>query len=762
MGEVARRSRMFLLWLVVGAGSFHAHAFVVENIEVEGLKRISIGTVYNYLSIQIGDDLGAGDTADAIRALYKTGFFQDIQIKRNDNTLVVVVAERPSIDRIEFKGNKELTTKLLTKSLAQIGFSKGQTFNRSIFEQVNRELRNAYLIAGRYGVEINSTVAPLERNRVAVIFSIAEGAVAKIRHINIVGNDTYDDNELLDEFEMNTTGWLSWFNKNDRYSKQKLTADTEKLRSFYLDRGFINFNIESAQVSITPDRQNVYITLNITEGKRYRVRDIKLQGDLIVNEEELFERITVVHGEYFSRLHVAETISKVNERLGDEGYGFANVRAEPIIDDDSDQVDVVFYIDPGNRVYIRRINFTGNNRTQDQVLRREMRQLESTWFSTRSIKRSNERLQRLGFFSNVKINTPSVPGTDDQVDIEVHVVESNSGNLSLGASYSAEQGIALKGDISQDNILGTGNRVVASYSSTDTARNIDLSLIDPYWTHSGISRNLIFRWHTTDATASNTSSYDRIQRGGSIKFGIPVTEYKKLDFGADLDHTNIVTGTNVSSEVEALTDKTQGGFTTLKLSSGWSTDTRDSLLLPSMGAYTRLYGNVSVSDIGLSYYKIGLKYQQFSPLPFNFIFTSNSEFEYGNGFGSTKELPLFENFFVGGIRTVRGFKANTLGPRDSLDKALGGNLKLINSAQVIVPLSKKKGLERVRLTAFLDSGNVYGSNEDFDLSELRISAGIAGTWIAPIGPLSMSYAIPLVKKPNDSIQKFQLIIGLSY
>ncbi len=744
--------------------SCQARAFVVEDIEVRGLKRIAAGTAYNYLPIRIGADLQPGDASDAIRSLYKTGFFQDIQIKHNGSTLIVELVENPLIDRIEFKGNKELSTEQLTAALSQIGFDKGQAFNRALFERVNRELRAAYFVAGKYGAEINSSYTPLERNRIAVIFSIAEGEVAKIDSINIVGNERYADKALLEEFELRISGWLSWFKKDDRYSNPKLTADIEKLRSFYLDKGFIKFNVESVQVSITPDKQKVYITINVSEGKRYRVRDIKLQGDLVIDDKaELFERISVVHGGYFSRLDVTETIVGLKQRLSDASYAFASVRAEPIFIEDSDEVDVVFHITPGKRVYVRRINFSGNTSTRDEVLRREMRQLESNWYSAKAIRRSEQRLRRLGFFRTVKITTPTVPGVDNQLDVNVDVVESSSGNLTLGASYSGEDGVAFNTNISQDNFFGSGNKVVLTYARTASKQDIDFNFVDPYWTHSGISRDFRFLWHTTQAGAAAASDdYDRIERGIEISLGIPVTEYNRINAGVELVNTNILTGTDVSSEVSSLLSQTGNSFTALTFNSSWAFDNRDSRLLPTQGVRASLYGRMTLSGIGLSYYKAGARYRQYRPLPGNLIFTSNHEIDYGDGFGSTADLPVFSNFFLGGIRTVRGFKPNSIGPLNSAGNPLGGNLKLVNSAQVILPLSKKKGLERVRLTAFIDSGTVYGSHEDFDLGKIRVSAGVAATWLAPIGPLSISYGIPLVKKSGDSIQRFQLLIGLSY
>ena len=744
--------------------SSQVHAFVIEKIDVRGLKRIEVGTLYNYLPIRIGDDLQPGDSADAIRALYKTGFFQDIQLRRNEATLIVDLVENPVIDRIEFKGNKELSTEDLIAALSHIDFVEGKAFKRSLFEQVNRELRAAYFVTGKYGVKINSSYTPLERNRIAVNFSIAEGEVAKIDNINIVGNQYYDDATLLDTFELKLSHWLSWFRKDDRYSNPKLTSDIEKLRSFYLDRGFMKFDVDSVQISITPDKQKVYITINIDEGQRYRVREIKLQGELIIdNKKELFESVSVVHGKYFSRLDVTETIIAIKRHLSYSSYAFARVRAEPVFIEDRNEVDIVFYITPGKKAYVRRITFTGNTFTRDEVLRQEMRQLEANWYSAKAIRLSKQRLQRLGFFSSVKITTPKVPGTDNQIDVNVEVEEASSGNITVGASYSGEDGVAFRGNISQDNFLGYGHKVVLSYAKTGSKQNVNFNFSDPYWTHSGISYDASFLWHTTDVNeAAASDDYDRIERGVKLDLGIPVTENNRIHAGVDLINTNIIKGNLVSDEVEKELEQSGDNFTYLTLTSRWTLNTLDSRLLPSKGIRTRVYGQASLSSAGRSYYKIGAKYRQYKSLPYNLIFTSNHEIDYGDGLGGTEDLPVFANFFLGGIRTVRGFKPNSIGPRNTAGNPLGGNLKVINSMQIIFPLTKKKGLERVRLTAFIDTGNVYGTIENFALEDLRLSAGVAATWLAPIGPLSISYGVPLLKKPEDDIQRFQLLIGLSY
>ena len=751
----------FLLCAVVRVAAA-ADAFVVEDIRLEGLQRITAGTVFNYLPIKVGDVVDGTRTAGAVRALFRTGFFRDVRLERDGETLVVSMIERPSIDSIEFTGNDDLETEDLLSALERMGFAEGRVFNRSIFDQVKQELHRTYFAAGKYGAQVTGTVTPLERNRVAVEFRISEGVVAKIRQINIVGNTAFDDDDLLDGFELDTTGFFSFISRSDRYSKPKLAADLETLRSFYLDKGFVNFNVDSTQVSITPDKKDVYITINITEGSRYLVRDVYLQGALIVAEEELFDLVTIVQGDVFSRKHVTETARRIGSRLGNEGYAFANVNAVPEIDDAGKEVDLTFFVDPGNRVYVRRINFKGNTKTRDEVLRREMRQMESGWMSTEAIERSRTRLNRLGFFESVDVETPAVPGASDQVDVDLTVVERPTGNLLLGAGYSDSQGTVFDVSVTEENVLGTGNLLRVSFDTSKVSRDVSLSWLNPYWTVDGVSRGIDVYNRRTDASEANLADYDLDQIGAGVTFGIPVSEFTRVNAGLDVEQTDFIASTSASTQVRDFEREHGGRFVTLLATAAWAKDDRDSRFLPTRGSLTRLSGEMAVPGSDLTYYKLFARHQRFVPLSREFVFVLEGEVGYGDGFGGTTELPLIENFFAGGLRSVRGFKANTLGPRDSLGEPLGGNLKTVGTAEVILPLPFTKDSRTFRITGFFDMGNVYGPKEDFDFDTLRYSTGIAAVWVTPVGPLTMSIAKPVKTLRDDETQGLQITFGTSF
>ena len=751
----------FLLLALIRA-SAAADAFVVKDIRLEGLQRITAGTVFNYLPIKVGDSVDETRTAGALRALFVTGFFRDVRLERDGDTLVVHVVERPSIGSIEFSGNDGLKTEDLLASLEQIGFAQGRVFNRSIFDQVKQELHRTYFAAGKYGARVTGTVAPLERNRVAVRFEISEGVVARIRQINIVGNTAFDDDELLDDFELETTGFFSFITRSDRYSKPKLAADLETLRTFYLDSGFINFTIDSTQVTITPDKQGVYVTVNITEGGRYVVNDVYLQGALIVPEEELFDLVTVVQGGEFSRKDVTETARRLGDRLGVDGYPFVNVNAVPEIDDAEKKVDLTFFIDPGQRVYVRRINFRGNVKTRDDVLRREMRQMESGWISTGAVERSRVRLNRLGFFESVDVETTPVPGVSDQVDVDFTVVEMPSGNLLLGAGYSNAQGAVVDIAVTEENFLGAGNRLGVSLNNSKVSRDISVSWLNPYWTMDGVSRGFDVYNRRTDARDANLADYDLDQIGAGTTFGIPTSEFTSINVGFNAELTDFTAGESASDEVIAFEEENDGRFLALLATAAWAKDRRDSRFLPTRGSLTRLSGEIAVPGSELRYYKMFARHQRLFPLASNFVLLLEGEVGYGAGYGGTSELPLTENFFAGGLRSVRGFEANTLGPRDSRGEPLGGNLKVVGTAELILPLPFAMESNAFRLTAFLDTGEVYGSSEGFELGSLRYSTGIGAVWLSPVGPLTISFAYPLRTEPDDETQRFQFTFGTSF
>jgi outer membrane protein insertion porin family len=756
------RTFLFIFAVCFVSTATAVEPFVVKDIRLEGLQRISAGTVFNYLPIKVGDRVDSQRTGEALRALYKTGFFRDVRLEREEDSLIVFLRERPSIASIEFSGNKELSTEDLLESLEQAGFAQGRVFNRSTFDQVEQELRRTYFAVGKYGVKIESTVTPLERNRVGISFDISEGAVATIKQINVVGNSVYDDDDLIDLLTLETTGFWSWITSSDQYSKQKLSADLETLRSFYLDNGYINFNIDSTQVSITPDKKDVYVTINITEGNQFTVSEIRMAGDILVPKEELFGLVAIRDGDIFSRQKITETSANISDWLGNEGYAFANVNAVPEIDDEKKQVTLTFFLDPGKRVYVRRINFKGNSNTEDEVLRREMRQLEGGWISTGAIERSKERLERLGFFDDVNVETPAVPGTTDQVDLNISVTEKSTGSLAIGAGFSQVAGITINIGLTQENFLGTGNRVSAVFNTSSINRTFALGWRDPYITEDGVSLSADVYLRKTNAGNANLADYDLDELGFRVGTGIPISEFNTVDLAFTPQRTKFTPGTNPSDEVQAFADETDGEYVTYTFTAGWSNDSRDSFLLPSKGSLTSIVADVATPGGDLSYYKLRFRYQQLIDLTRLFALRFDTSIGYGDGYGDTGTLPLTENYFAGGIRSVRAYEANTLGPRDSLGQPIGGDRKLTGTLELILPLPFIRDSKAFRLTTFVDAGNVFGPGQGFDLGELRASAGISGIWLSPFGPLTISLGWPFNDQPGDDIQNFQFTLGTAF
>ena len=754
--------RALCIALVCLCGSVSAADFVVEDIRLEGLRRISAGTVFNYLPVKVGDIADESTAGNAIRKLFETGFFKDVKVERDGSVLVVQVEERPAVASITFNGNDILESDELKESLKRIGFNEGDVFNRSTYDRVEQELRRTYFAQGRYAVKIKSTVTPLERNRVGVNFDVSEGRAAAISKINIVGNTVFDDDDLIDEFELTTSGWTTWISRSDQYSKERLSADIETLRSYYLDRGYINFNVDSTQVSLTPDKQDVYITINVTEGERFRVSEVELAGDLKIPEDELVKLVALREGDIFSRKRVSETTRALVGRLGQDGYAFANVNSAPDIDNAAKKVKLTFFIDPGKRVYVRRIAFKGNSRTRDEVLRREMRQIEGAWIDTSKVERSKTRLQRLGYFTEVNVATPAVAGTQDQVDLDITVEEQPSGNFLAGVGFSQSQGLVLNSELSQDNFFGTGNRVSFSFNNSDVNRSYGIGFLNPYWSDDGVSLGFDASYRESDAEDANLSSYTIDELQGGMTFGVPVNEFDFLNLGVNTKRTKFKPGGNASTEVLQFRNREGDEFTTLSLTATYAHDTRNRRVLPDSGSVTRLSGEVAVPGGDLTFYKTTLFHQQYIPLFTDYTLVLEGELGYGEGYGDTDDLPLYENFLAGGIRSVRGFEANTLGPRDSRNDPFGGNLKIVGSAEVILPIPFLENVKSVRLTSFLDGGTVFGDNQDFDTGDFRFSAGLGAIWLSPFGAMTLSYAVPLKTKSADETEPFQFTFGTSF
>ena len=762
MARLTQRFRRFLLLplLLLSAGA-SAEPFVIEDIRVEGLQRISAGTVFNYLPVRIGDTVDSYRSPEIIRALFRTGFFQDVRLERDGGLLIVSVRERPAIAKIDISGNKSLETELLLTALKDIGLAEGRVLNRSVLDKIEQELRRQYFSQGKYAVQLKSAVTPLERNRVAVKIDIVEGETATIKRINITGNRAFDDDELLDEFELSTGGWLSWITKDDQYSRQKLSGDLETLRSFYLDRGHINFKIESTQVSITPDKEHIYVTVNVSEGDVYRISEIQLAGDLVVPEEELFPFIRLNRDDVFSRKAVIGSSDRISRHLGDQGYAFANVNSIPEIDEENKTVSVTYFVDPGKRVYVRRINMTGNSVTRDEVLRREMRQMEAAWFSASEVRRSRARLQRLGYFEEVNVETPAVPGSTDEVDVNIDVVEKSMGNLTAGLGYSQSQGFIFNANIVQDNFLGTGKRVGFGFNNSKSNTFYQLAYNNPYYTIDGISRGWVLSYRETDFDEVDTARYllDKGQAG--VNFGIPITETDRVRFDFDIFNIKYKVGLDASDEIREFEEQYGDKFLNYMMGLSWRRDSRDSALMPTSGGQQSLGASVSVPGSDLSFYTLEYRNRQYFPIDDTFTFSLAADLAYGDGFGDTDELPPWEKFFAGGTKSVRGFKDYSLGPRDSTDDPLGGSVKLVANAEILFPAPFKLAEKTVRLGLFVDAGNVYDI-DDFDVGEIRYSTGLSLFWLSPFGALGLSYGYPLNDEPDDDIENFQFTFGTAF
>ncbi|MFH0341233.1 MAG: outer membrane protein assembly factor BamA [Chromatiales bacterium] len=763
-GRTLLRWLLALLVIQTALPALGGERFIVKDIRIEGLRRIAPGTVLNYLPVKVGDEFDENRSGEAIRALFKTGFFKDVRIERAGDTLVVVVSERETISTIGISGNSDIKTEDLFNALKQIGFAEGEVFDRSLLDKVEQELRRQYFGQGKYAVQIDSNVKSLGSNRVAVTIHIAEGRAARIKQINIVGNKAYDDDELLKSFKLTTPTLISFFTKSDQYSKQKLGADLEALRSHYLDSGFVNFNIDSTQVSITPDKSDVYVTINVSEGERYEISDVKLAGDLIVPADDLFPLVTTGRGEIFSRKEVTQTSTNISERLGDEGYAFANVNPVPQIDEKSKTVSLTYFVDPGKRVYVRRINFSGNAKTRDEVLRREMRQMEGAWFSTGKVNRSKTRLQKLGYFEEVNVETPAVPDTPDQVDVNYSVVERSSGNLLLGLGYSQTQGLIFNTSVVQDNFLGSGKRVNFAFNNSDVNRIFALGYTNPYFTIDGISQGFDVSYRETDAENANITQFDSKVLSAGVNFGIPISEFNFLNLGFQYENTEINEGDFPAEQVSDFIEQEGDQFDALLISSGFAYDTRNKALLPDRGTYHRVRGQVAVPGGDLQYYKVDYDGRWFYPFTEDYVLALQGQLGYGDGYSETEVLPFFENFYAGGPRTVRGYEENTLGPKDSSGRALGGNFMVVANAELILPVPFLTDVKSVRITAFVDAGNVYGENEDedVDVDTIRLSTGLSGLWVSPFGVLTVSVAYPFNDSDSDDTQPFQFTFGTSF
>lgn len=741
-----------------------ANSFIVKDIRVEGIQRTEAGTVFNYLPIHVGDTVDDETVSRAVKALFATGFYRDVRVEVDQDVLVVIVDERPAIAQVQFAGNKEFASDILLKGLKDVGIAESRTFDRSMLEKAEQEIKRLYLTRSFYAVSIKTTVSPMERNRVAINFEISEGDVARIKDIKIIGAKAFSEGRLLDLMTLETSGWIPFLSE-DKYSKQKLQADIEEIKSWYLDRGYLNFNVDSTQVSITPDKRDVHISIAISEGEQYTISSVKLAGELLVPEDELRKLVTIKGGEIFSRSRVNETTRQISDRLGNDGYAFANVNAVPEINEELHQVALTFFVDPGRRAYVNRINVTGNSRTRDEVVRREMRQVESAWFDRERVDRSKLNIDRTGFFEDVNIETTPVPGTSDQVDLTVNVKEKPTGALTLGVGYSATEKVVLSGSVSQNNLFGTGNALTLNMNTGKVNRNIGASYTNPYWTNDGVSRGFDVYNKRVDPTSLSVGSYKSDSVGGGVRFGVPIGEDDSINFGLSGDRTKIEIFDTSPIQYKNFVEQFGNTNTSVLTTIGWARDKRDSVVYPTTGTYQRVSGEVAVPPGELRYGRLNYQWQRYFALNRTFTLMLNTDLGIAQGYGGNP-VPFYKNYFAGGIGTIRGYKDNTIGPRvldangNPTDDALGGTRRWLGSAELLFPFPGMKDKSRtLRLSGFFDVGEIWGTGDKFKASELRMSVGAALSWSSPVGPLKFSIGVPLKKKEGDQSQRFQFQIG---
>lgn len=745
--------------------SFAYSPFVVKDIRVEGIQRTEAGTVFNYLPIRIGDSVSEATVSQAVKALYATGFYKDVRIDVDNDVLVVIVDERPAISQIAFSGNSEFDAKDLLKGLKEVGISESRTFDRSQLEKAEQEIKRLYLTKSYYAAVVKTTVSPLERNRVAINFEISEGEVARIKNIRIVGAKAFDESRLLKLMSLEESGGLlSWF-RNAKYSKQQLLADIEELRSWYLDRGYLNFSVESTQVSITPDKRDVYVSIAIKEGEMYKIGSVKLAGDLILPEAELRKIVDLKTGEVYSRARVGAVTRKISDRLGNDGYAFANVNAVPEVDEANKTVSLTLFVDPARRAYVNRINVNGNTRTRAEVVRRELLQMENAWFDREAVDKSKIRVDRTGFFEDVAIDTVPVTGAADQVDLNVNVKERSTGTLSVGVGYSETDKVALMGSISQNNLFGSGNSLSLSANTGKVNRQLALSYENPYWTADGVSRAFDAYSKKVDTSSTSVAGYKWDSIGAGVRFGVPIGLDERIFLGLSVDQSKITTFEDSPVQYRDFTDRFGSENTTLLTTLGWSSDKRDSYLYPTSGTYQRFNTEIAVPPGGMRYAKLGYQWQRYFSIDRSRTLALNTEFGWAAGYGG-KPVPFYKNYYAGGIGSIRGFKDNSLGGKvydangiDTGDR-LGGTRKWTGSAEIFFPLPGAKDKDKsVRLSTFLDAGILWGVGQNFSFTDIRYSAGVGLNWMSPIGPLRFAVGVPIKKKPGDETQKFQFTIG---
>ena len=754
-------------WLCAAQAAWALEPFKVQDIRVEGLQRVEAGTVFASMPLRVGDDYNDDKGAAAIRSLFALGLFKDVRLEANGNVLVVVVEERPTIAGVEFVGTKEFDKEALQKAMRDVGLAEGRPFDKALADRAEQELKRQYINRSLYGAEVVTTVTPIERNRVNLTFSVTEGDAAKINDIRIVGNKAFSESTLKKQFDQDTGGWLSWYTKSNRYARSKLNADLETLRSYYLQRGYLDFRIDSTQVAISPDKQKISLVVNIHEGEKFVVSGVELEGNYLGRDDEFKSLVKIRPGQAYNADLVAETTKAFSDHFSNFGFAFARVEAVPEVDRENNRVAFVLRAEPSRRAYVRRIQVTGNDRTRDEVIRREFRQFESSWYDGDKIKLSRDRVDRLGYFTEVDVDTQEIPGSPDQVDLVVHVKEKPTGAVTLGAGFSSAEKVSLSFGIKQENAFGSGNYLGLDVNTSKFNRTLVVSTTDPYFTQDGISRTVDAYYRTSrpysgDVYVGNDlvkseDLYKIVSKGASVRFGVPFSEIDTVYFGAGVEQTRIDQGVYMPVQYKEYAGKNTTG---IPLTLGWGRDSRDSALAPNSGRYQRF--NAEWSPAGdMKYVKANYQFQQYLPITKAVTFAVNAELGWGKGLGG-KPYPIFKNFYAGGLGSVRGFDQGTLGPRDVTGASLGGPKKVTLNAELIAPFPGAGNDRTLRVFTFFDVGNVYGENEKVTFSDMRSSVGVGLSWISPLGPLRLAFAQPVRKFAGDRIQKLQFQIGTSF
>ncbi len=759
---ILKRAAVLFAGLSMALSVLAADSFKVSDIRIEGLQRVEPGTVFASIPFRVGDNYTQELGAAAIRSLFALGLFKDIRIEVKGDVLVLIVEERPNIATVDFIGTKEFDKDTLRKALKDIGLSEGRPFDKALADRAEQELKRQYVNRSLYGAEVITTITPVERNRVNLSFTVIEGDLAKIKEIRIVGAKAFDESKLRDQLDQSTGNWLSWYTKSDRYSRTKLNADLETLRSWYLARGYLEFKIDSTQVAISPNKQDISITINISEGDRFVVSEVALEGYFLGKDNEFKSLIEVKPGQPYNADDVAKTTKAFNDYFGNFGFAFARTEVRPEIDRSNNRVKVVLVGDPSRRAYVRQINIVGNTRTRDQIVRREFRQMESAWYDGDKIKLSRDRVDRLGYFKEVNVDTQEVAGTPDQVDLNVNVVEKPTGMLSLGAGFSSAEKVILQFGIQQDNVFGSGQNLGIQINTSKFNEYYVISTTNPYFTEDGVSRTFDLYSRSNKPYLTQGGNYSFKTAGVGLRFGIPFTELDRVFVGGALESVEIVPGANIPAYLDSYANRV--GYTTqnVPLTLGWARDSRDSFLNPNKGTLTRLNSETGVAG-DARYVRIGAQYQQYIPLTKQYTFAFNADIGYGKGLQG-HIYPVFKNYYGGGLGSVRGFQQNTLGPRDTLytNIATGGAKRINFNAEFLMPFPGAGNDRSLRLYSFFDAGNVYGENESMDMSLLRSSVGVGLSWASPMGPLRLAFANPVRQFTGDRIQRLQFQIGTSF